>query len=233
MWSVFHFIINQGSQDSIVHSLDSVTLLGGGQVNKAQITEALLYAPLLAAADGGAKIAVKMGHIPKIVIGDFDSIDKKTLAKIPPNRLKRIPEQESTDFEKCLTNISAPLILGIGFMGGRVDHQLAAFNALVRHAHQPCILIGKRDLCFHVPPKITLVLTPKSRLSLFPMANVRGSSAGLEWPIDGLDFAPAGRIGTSNMTKTGSVTLQMDGPGMLAIVPRAELASIVGALQQR
>jgi len=30
------------------------------------------------------------------------------------------------------------------------------------------------------------------------MAAVQGRSGGLRWPIDGLPFAPDGRIGTSN-----------------------------------
>jgi thiamine pyrophosphokinase len=60
------------------------------------------------------------------------------------------------------------------------------------------------------------------RFSLFPMAGVTGRSEGLKWPIAGLQFAPDARGGTSNQA-LGPVRLQMDGPGMLVIVPRARL----------
>ena len=45
-----------------------------------------------------------------------------------------VGEQETTDLEKCLYSVEAPLFLGVGFLGGRVDHQLAAMNALVKYA---------------------------------------------------------------------------------------------------
>jgi thiamine pyrophosphokinase len=71
-------------------------------------------------------------------------------------------------------------------------------------------------------------LRPGDRFSLFPMAPVTGRSAGLEWPIDGLAFAPSLRGGTSNRV-TGPVRLEMDSPGMLVIVPRARLAQALAA----
>jgi thiamine pyrophosphokinase len=45
-----------------------------------------------------------------------------------------LPEQDTTDFEKCLYSVAAPLLLGVGFLGGRADHHLAAMNVLVRYA---------------------------------------------------------------------------------------------------
>ena len=56
-----------------------------------------------------------------------------------------------------------------------------------------------------------------------------GRSQGLRWPIDGLDFAPSGRIGTSNEV-TGPVVLVFDGPGMLVITPREALEQVSAAL---
>jgi thiamine pyrophosphokinase len=68
------------------------------------------------------------------------------------------------------------------------------------------------------------------------MAPVTGRSTGLEWPIDGLAFAPAGLIGTSNRATARTVHLDMDGPGMLVILPRARLdaalRSLLGAAWQ-
>ncbi len=101
---------------------------------------------------------------------------------------------------------------------------------MVRYAAQPVVLIGRRDICFHLPRELRLELSPGTRVSLFPMAAVGGRSEGLRWPIEGLDFAPDGRIGTSNVTEAAELRLTMEGPGMLAIMPRAVLAPVVHAL---
>jgi thiamine pyrophosphokinase len=66
-------------------------------------------------------------------------------------------------------------------------------------------------------------------VSLLPLAPVTGGSAGLRWPIEGLSFDPLGRVGASNVA-TGPVSLRMDGPGMLVVLPREALDAAVAAL---
>ena len=127
--------------------------------------------------------------------------------------------------------ISAPFILAMGFAGARLDHGLAAFNTLIAHTNQRCILIGPKDICFAAPARLTLDLHQGEPLSLFPMAPVKGESSGLEWPILGLDFTPAGRIGTSNRVAAPRVELAFDRPGMLVILPRHRLDAAIRALQ--
>ena len=61
------------------------------------------------------------------------------------------------------------------------------------------------------------------------MAELTGRSDGLRWPLDGLTFAPDGRVGTSNEV-IGPVRLDFDRPGMLVVTPRAGLASVMTAL---
>ncbi len=214
----------------IVQTLDCVTLVGAGPVLQDQIDEATRLAPYLVAADGGAEMLLKYGKTPKKVIGDFDSIDKGILQKIPVGDRHHVAEQDSTDFEKCLARIRAPLVLGVGFLGARLDHQLAAMNALVRNPAGPCVLIGEDDILFHVPGDIALALEPGSRLSLFPLGPTGGRSRGLAWPIDGLELSPVGQIGTSNRVLEGDVRLSFDRPGMLVIVPRVALGAVVRSL---
>ncbi len=218
--------------DRIVDFHEPVTLVGGGDADAGQLRLALSLAPVLLAADGGANMAVAEGLTPELVIGDLDSATAKTLAAIPPERHMKVTEQESTDFEKCLARIVAPFILGLGFMGPRADHGLAAWNALIRHSGRRCILLGAKDLAFAAPARLALDLEPGTRLSLFPMARVTGQSQGLRWPIDGLVLAPDARIGVSNEVE-GPVTLTFDGPGMLVILPVSCLAEAIRALRSK
>lgn len=216
--------------EGIVQSKLPVTLLGAGKVGIAAVKRALGLAPCLVAADGGANMAVRAGLMPEAVIGDLDSLEPEVAAALPPARLWRIAEQETTDFEKCLTRIEAPVILGLGFYGARVDHALAVWNALARHPKRRCVILGGDDLVFLAPPRMDLSLAPGTRLSVFPLGSVAGHSAGLEWPIAGIGFAPDGRIGTSNRA-TGPVTLAFDAPRMLVILPRRALTSVLAALR--
>ena len=221
---------NCDMSDCIVETTENVTLIGAGPVNKGILADAVGLAPYLVAADGGAEMARKYGKTPKKVIGDLDSLNSAALAEYPPETVYHIAEQSSTDFDKCLRNISAPLIIGVGFIGGRVDHQLAAFHSIMRYGDKPCVLVGSQDVVFHLNTAVTLDIDPGTRVSLFPLARVSGTSTGLEWPIDGLDFAPGRIIGTSNRSIGGPVALEVDGPGMLVILPRQALAQLVGVL---
>nr|WP_074256323.1 thiamine diphosphokinase [Vannielia litorea] len=216
----------------LIDSPENITLLGGGEVNVDRLNAALIHGKRLVAADGGADAALAQGLMPEAVIGDFDSLSAKARATLPPESLHQVAEQDSTDFEKVLSRVRAPMLLAVGFLGLRLDHQLAALTALVAHAHQPCLLLGTDDIAFAAPPEIALDLAPGSRLSLYPLAPVTGRSAGLEWPIDGLTFSPSGRIGTSNRV-TGPVRLAFDGPGMVVITPPEALDALLAGFSGR
>ncbi len=214
--------------DKIVQTDQPVLLVGGGESDSQTIQALHRLAPVVVAADGGAGQALAAGLMPCAVIGDMDSLDAAARARIAPDRLHRIAEQDSTDFDKALRSVAAPLVLGAGFMGARRDHELANYNTLVRHADRPCILVGADELVMLAPPRLQLDLEDGTRVSLFPMRGLRGRSTGLRWPLDGLDFAPDGRVGTSNVA-TGPVRLEFDRPGMLLILPRARLEAAVRA----
>jgi thiamine pyrophosphokinase len=170
--------------------------------------------------------------MPEAVIGDFDSILAESLARIPAIRQHVVAEQATTDFDKALRSISAPIVLALGFAGARLDHGLAAMTTLVARASQPCILIGPKDVAFAAPPRLELDLVVGEAFSLFPMARVRGESSGLEWPIAGIDFAPDGMIGTSNRVVSSRVVLEFDRPGMLVILPRRRLDAAIRSLRR-
>jgi thiamine pyrophosphokinase len=213
----------------IIDSLQCVTLLGGGEATSADLSVALNYAPCLVAADGGAALAVAQGAKLSAVIGDMDSLLPDIRARLPTGIVHRIDEQDTTDFDKALRNIVAPAVIGVGFLGGRVDHELAVLNTLIRRPSPMCILLGARDVIFAAPPAIQLDLPAGTRVSLFPLRRVSGYSTGLRWPISGLEFEPGGLIGTSN-SANGPVGLEFDQPGMLVILPKAFLPCVLDAL---
>lgn len=216
-------------QDDNVQSSQGVTLVGAGAPRRQDIVEALNIAPTLIAADGGANFCVMAGFDPVAVIGDFDSFEGGAAEVLNGARLIRIEEQETTDFEKCLTRIAAPFIVATGFTAGRLDHTMAVWSVLARRLGPPTVVLGDEDIVFAAPATLKLDLPHDTRLSLFPMMPITGRSSGLEWPINGLTLSPVGRLGTSNRV-TGPVHLEFDVPGCLVITPRAALAAALDAL---
>ncbi len=214
----------------IVESSVGVTLVGGGPVSAALLRLALARAPRLVGADGGADRVLALGHEPEAVVGDLDSITSAARARLA-GRLFPLTEQVTTDFDKALRSIQAPFVLAVGFAGARMDHGLAVLTGLAAHPDRVCLLLGPQDVVFLAPPRMVLGLTPGDRLSLYPMARVTGRSQGLEWPIDGLTFAPDGMIGTSNRVTAPEVEVEMDAPSMLAILPRNRLDAVLRALR--
>lgn len=214
----------------IVESSEGITLVGGGPVTKALMQAALARAPRIVGVDGGADRVLRLGYRPEAVVGDLDSLSSTAREQLA-DRLFLIPEQITTDFDKALRSVSAPFVLALGFVGARIDHGLAVLTALAAHPDRACLVLGPQDVMFHAPPQMDLSLRAGDRFSLFPMARVSGQSRGLDWPLDGLDFAPDGMIGTSNRVSTGPVQVTMDGPGMLAILPRARLDAAITALR--
>ncbi len=214
---------------AIVDTPRAVTLVGGGDASPADLEAALALAPGLVAADGGAALVHETGRVPDAVIGDFDSFPPGLHDLWPADRLHRIAEQDSTDFDKCLRNIKAPLVIGVGFTGARMDHALAALNTLVARPDRRCVILGREDLVFLCPPEIALDLDPGTVVSLFPMGPWQGQSEGLRWPVEGIAMAPDARVGTSNAA-LGPVRLTSLEPVMLVILPRACLAQVQSAL---
>jgi len=214
----------------IVKEQGGVTIIGGGELCPAALETARHLAPTLVAADGGATAALAAGWRPAAVIGDMDSLEAATRAALPAKSIHHIAVQDSTDFDKALRNVEAPFILGIGLLGGRLDHELAVLSTLARHPDKTCVLIGGRDGRALAPPSLELCLPVGTRLSLFPLAAIRGQSIGLRWPIDGIELAPDRRVGTSNETSAPRVALRFSSANMLLILPREHLSPLLDAL---
>ena len=183
------------------------------------------------AADGGLGTALSCGLRPQAVIGDMDSAND--LDQMPDDiRQIKLSGQDDTDFEKSLDLISAPLIIGIGFLDGRFDHSLATLDALARLPHdRPVLLVGGDDvlLCLRGDLEITLPLA--SRFSVWPLGVQHFlQSRGLEWPLDDVTMAFGKRTGTSNRVTGTLVSITAGvGNGYVAMAPFAAFDAMLDA----
>lgn len=209
---------------------DPVTLVGDGDFDAAMLAEARAIAPVVVAADGAADRLAELGIAAAAVIGDLDSIGAR--GRAVADRVIRLPEQETTDFEKCLYATEAPLYIGVGFTGRRLDHTLAVLHALLARPAKPIVLLGQAEAIALAPAgrTIRVDLPADDRVSIFPLRPVSGRSTGLRWPIDGLELAAGARIGTSNAALGGPVTLSFDGEGALILLRRHALAPLAAEI---
>ncbi|MBB5516123.1 thiamine pyrophosphokinase [Rubricella aquisinus] len=209
-----------------------VLLVGGGEVTEDALRWAETLAPVCIAADGGADKARALGRHVSVIIGDLDSLEDKSNWITDGVTVLHDSDQNSTDFDKCLKVIRAPLILGVGFTGARMDHMLAVLGRLGRGDAGHVIILGQEDVACLCPSEISLPVPPGTRISLFPLGACRGvRSRGLHWPIDGLEMTISGQLGTSNRA-TGPVEITMDGPCLL-IVPTECLPMLATALMKK
>ncbi|MFD1809456.1 thiamine pyrophosphokinase [Gemmobacter lanyuensis] len=161
---------------------------------RADLRLAQKHAPMVVAADGGADRALALGVRPAAVIGDFDSISAAAKAQLQGAQMLHLAEQETTDFDKALRSIRAPMVLALGVMGAGRSCAGSAVGAGAapgqwRRALRAAGAKG-RGLCRAAPP----ALAPaggRAALAL-PLAPVRGKAGVCVGPSTGLSLRPMG-----------------------------------------
>ena len=216
------------ASDEILSFDSPVVLVGAAPVQICMALEALPRSWPVIAADGGADVLLQIGRRPDLVIGDMDSA-----GPLPDDLPKlRLAGQDDTDFEKCLARICAPLIVGLGFLEGRLDHTLAAMHALAALPHdRPVMLVGDTDLVLRLRGDIAFEAEPGNRVSVWPLGiQAFQGSTGLKWSLDGLQMEAGRLIGTSNLAAGGTVRINAGfGDGYALIMPRKAAQSLIDA----
>lgn len=221
-------------KDAALIATDRLTVVvGGGAFDAALLRRLAAGGALVVGADGGADGAFAAGVTPELVIGDLDSLADPEAWRTRA-RVVGIAEQDTTDFEKCLYSVEAPVTLALGMTGGRFDHTLAALHAVTRYGRtRRIILVDEVDAALALSGAAAIALPEGTRVSVHPLEQVRfARSQGLVYPLDGLTLAPGRRTGTSNAVSGGAVVIA-PAPGeagaWLLIVPLAYLDRLVDA----
>lgn len=208
---------------------EPILLVGAGPATLKDFNFAHSVAKPVIAVDGGYDSLRAWGVTPDAVVGDMDSVRSDIMGDVTS---VPIAEQNSTDLEKALRVIDAPLSLGIGFLEGRLDHTLAAMHALVAAVEQTVILIGPDDIVFAAPTDWRAALPIATRISFYPVRKVAAlRSTGLRWPIDGLVMEGGQQIGVSNETSLTAVEVRFADRGAVTILPRSCLPQVIASFR--
>lgn len=218
-------------------SFDGLLLIvGGGPVDLELLRELYLTGAHLVGADGGADEIVRAGLMPEAIVGDMDSLNNPD-GWLGRTRMLRLAEQDTTDFEKALYSTNAPVTVAMGMMGRRLDHTLAALDAVARHGRDRIIvLVDEDDIGVVLSETFDFELAEGERVSVHPLAPVRFKrSFGLKYPLDGLKLALGERTGTSNEATSGMFRIEPDGrppAPYMVIMQKANVFRVVAWLLQ-
>jgi thiamine pyrophosphokinase len=199
--------------------LKTTVLLGNAEVQPQFFEELYVPGEPLIAADGGANFLRERSLIPNAIIGDMDSLEDRAFFEDKCDVIE-IEEQDSTDLEKCLMRVEAPLFLALGFLGKRFDHTLEVLHVLRKFADKKILFFSKEDVIFLLPRNWKLQLPLATRVSFYPLGACKVlASGGFKYPLDGLCFEQGLQIGTSNVTLSEDIFLQCDRQEMIGILP--------------
>lgn len=177
-------------------------------------------AGLRVCADGGAnrlkKMALKM--VPDVITGDLDSLctEVRTYYEQRGCHIIEDDNQNRHDLDKALHAVTAHdgfgpccTVVVLGAFGGRFDHEIAAIQALYRHAatFDRLLLVGDHALAELLSPG-SHELWPNTELEgkacgLLPIGTIVQNikTVGLRWDLNDCEigFGKTGVVSTSNL----------------------------------
>ncbi|MCK5542558.1 MAG: thiamine diphosphokinase [Desulfobacterales bacterium] len=207
--------------------MKAVIIANGNIQNQKKFSEIITRADLIICADGGANHLKKMGILPHVIIGDFDSINLQDKFFFENNNIKLIKhpvDKDATDTELAVNYAiqqNAHDITLIGAIGTRLDHTLANIFLLKKIVAQKikCSIIDDNNEIFLVTDKITLKKTTSSFISLTPLTEkAEGvTTIGLKYPLTNAVIKFGASLGISNQFLDEKATVSLK-KGILFVI---------------
>lgn len=181
-------------------------------------------------ADCGYRHALKLGIIPDLIVGDFDSYGEELPKGV--EELRSIPEKDDTDtlmairkaIELGYTNIDLYGALG----GKRIEHSFANIQTMIYASQQGCHLEikGESHLLVQEADEGEVSYSGKGRgvyLSVFALTESVGIEylRGVKYPLEDYRMVQSFPIGVSNeITDSEAVLRIKDGLALVIITPK-------------
>ena len=203
-------------------------ILAGGTLDARGPEAGLLEGPweAVVCADSGADHARRLGVVPALLVGDFDSISGDSLAAY-----RSVPrEAHPADKDKTDTQLAVEWALGrgahwiviAGGMGSRFDHSLAnAFLLqLIHDRGAKGIVTDGRQSVYLLRGELELSRPEGTLLSVLPLGpRCRGLTlSGLRWELDGFDPEPGDTRTISNEFTPAVARLRLEEGSALVVV---------------
>lgn len=165
-----------------------------------------------------------------MIHGDLDSLHQTTRSWAVAHSTEVVldPSQESTDFTKCISYISqhylpkcdsAPDILVLGGLGGRVDQGVSVLHHLYKapqlYPEGRIYLVSTSAITFlltagthHIVVKNPQAPVLGNYVGILPVGfPARITTSGLRWDVEDWDTRFGGQVSTSNMVREAEITV--------------------------
>lgn len=183
----------------------------------------------LICADGGANKAKKLNLTPDYIIGDFDSIENKTLQYYSnKSKLIKFKRQTDTDVEKCLKHALKEKyneIILLGVTGDRLDHTFCNLGIVIKFFKKIKLkLVAEESLLIPYSGKVELNTKPGEIISLYGFdKKTKISSRGLKYRLKNSTLPFGEKESTSNSALGEKVNLKISG-GIIFVVRNFHIA---------
>lgn len=178
------------------------------------------------AVDKGLEKVHELGLVPRVIIGDFDSLNEDLLQSYTEVPIIRHPSAKNeTDTELalawCLAQQMYAEVIICNDLQGRWDHSLALLQNLL-YAHEqgiPCRIESKDQVIRIICGNARIKGKPGDLLSLIAICSeaVFAHSRGLLYPLEHLVLQPQLSRGISNEFVAASAELQLEKGLVLSI----------------
>ena len=176
------------------------------------------------AVDSGIEHLLNLSLNPNTLIGDLDSISKKSLDEVKKNGVKILAfnsNKDQTDFELALNYLEEAeksKVYIIGGESGEIDHLISIFLLIPSKSFFEKIiwLYGDKRIIFR--QKIELNIKKLTKFSIIPLSDLTNLSIdGAEWNLDNKDIQFGETLTLRNSTNEEQLNIRCD-KGVFALI---------------
>ena len=176
------------------------------------------------AVDSGVEHLFKLSLDPTTLIGDLDSISKKSLDEVTKNGVKILAfdsKKDQTDFELALNYLDEAeksKVYIIGGESGEIDHLISIFLLIPSKSFFENIiwLYGDKRIIFR--QKLKLNIKKLTKFSIIPLSDLTNLSIdGAEWNLDNKDIQFGETLTLRNSTNEEQLNIRCD-KGIFALI---------------
>ena len=176
------------------------------------------------AVDSGVEHLFKLSLDPTTLIGDLDSISKKSLDELKKSGVKILAfnsKKDQTDFELALNYLEEAeksKVYIIGGESGEIDHLISIFLLIPSKSFFENIiwLYGDKRIIFR--QKIELNIKKLTKFSIIPLSDLTNLSIdGAEWNLDNKDIQFGETLTLRNSTNEEQLNIRCD-KGVFALI---------------
>jgi thiamine pyrophosphokinase len=202
------------------------TLLLGGSLKPTSRLAAQIAGSRCIAADAGMAHAARLGLVPELWVGDFDSVSGELLRAYPQVPREPYPSlKDQTDGELAVAAArrrGADALVLVGATGGQTDHALGNLLLGLNLVQEgiPTLLTTGLEEAYPLLSHLSLDLPPGSRFSLVPLTDLEGVSLrGARWELENARV-PLGSTLTLSNEAAGRVEIGLRaGKGLVFAYP--------------